>query len=399
MRFSGSRLPSARLPSVLLFILLGAAGASVGCSSSSSNPADVDAAPTDSGAIDAADAADVDDVPPPSDAPFDASSLPARLTIEHDHLLDPDGHRVVLRGWNWGNWGTEQPQDAADNVAQGANAVRIPLRWWGGYPATMEARDDASEGHIVPARLAELDHTIADATSKGLWVVLFVDSNCGQASATRDTAAACGTASDGTPNNFVNDSKSRDTFFETWTFLAARYAEVPYIAMYELLPEPNFGCKDGGGCPDWTLAKKFYSALVPLVHAADPRTPVLVGPNGGYEVKHLEESFMPGTTGVVYTGDLLAHASSDPASVGLLTAFRAAHDVPVFVQQVGVPKSTAGATDIVNRVLGQLHDADIGWTWWTYREPFGVGNGFAPWYGTPWHEDDAWLALITNWFR
>ena len=386
MRFS---LPVSGLACGLAFL------ACFGCSSSgASNPAADDAALVDSASSDvAADATDaIDD--------GDGAAPALRLAVEGDHLVDPDGKRIVLRGWNWGNWGTEQPQDAKDNAEkQHANAVRIPVRWWGDYPASMNARDDAApEGHMNVDRLKELDHTIQDATRAHLWVVLFIDSNCGQASSVHDTVAACGTGSDGKPANFMNDTASRDAFFDLWKFLAKRYASTPYIGMYELLPEPNFGCKAGGGCPDWTLSNEFYTALLPVVRAADPRTPVLVGPNGGYEIRQLETAFMPGTEGVVYTGDLLQHAASDPASVDLATAFRAAHGVPVFIQQVGVPKSNATATDIVNRVLGQLRDADIGWTWWTYREPFSKGDGFAPYYGSPWQEDTAWLGLISGYF-
>ncbi|MGZ3420796.1 MAG: glycoside hydrolase family 5 protein [Polyangiales bacterium] len=333
------------------------------------------------------------------DAVVDGPPAVPRLSVDHDRILDPDGKPIVLRGWNWGNWGTEQPEDAADNAAQGANVVRIPIRWWGDYPKDMNARLDGEGGNMNGDRLKELDRTIADATSKHLWVVLFADSNCGQASSVHDTVEACGTGSDGKPANFMNDDKSREAFFVLWKFLASRYANTPYIGMYELLPEPNFGCKAGGGCPDWSLSNKFYASLIPIVRAADPRTPILVGPNGGYEIRQMETSFMPGTTGIVYTGDLLQHAASDPASVDLAVAFRKAHDVPVFIQQVGVPKSNAMATDITNRVLDQLRDAGIGWTWWTYREPFSAGMGFAPYYGMPWQKDADWLATITSHFR
>ncbi len=369
------------------------------CSSSSSTSPDA-ADPADDAPPDVT--SDVTSDAPPGDAPSEAIDAPAiapRLTVSHEQILDPAGKPILLRGWNWGDWGTEQPEDASKNAAQGANAVRIPVRWWGGYPAWMNARDDASPGHMSPARLAELDHTIADAAAAHLWIILFLDSNCGQASPANDVVADCGTGADGLPANFMNDTKSRDAFFELWKFIAARYASAPYIGMYELLPEPNFGCKGGVGCSDWSVSNKFYASLLPIVRSVDPRTPVLVGPNGGYEMKQIETSFMPGTEGVIYTGNLLQHGASDPASVGVAKTFRAAHDVPVFIQQLGVPKSNATATDIVNRVMGELRDAGIGFTWWTYREPYSAGNGFAPYYGTPWKEDATWLALITSYFR
>src|SRR3954454_19522978 len=63
----------------------------------------------------------------------DGGAPPMRLSVSGQEILDPSGTPIVLRGWNWGQWGTMQPQDAADNRAQGANVVRIPLRWWGAW--------------------------------------------------------------------------------------------------------------------------------------------------------------------------------------------------------------------------------------------------------------------------
>ncbi len=84
------------------------------------------------------------------------AALPKRLSVSGANVLDPQGRPIVLRGYNWGQWGTVQPQDAADNVAQGANSVRIPLRWWGDWRDGVDSRDVASPGHIDPAHLAIL---------------------------------------------------------------------------------------------------------------------------------------------------------------------------------------------------------------------------------------------------
>lgn len=359
-----------------------------GCSSSSfAVPAD-DAAPSDGIASDAA----IDTAP----------ALAARLSTSGEQILDPDGKPIVLRGWNWGEWKAWQlgkGGDAEQNEIQGANAVRIPLRWWGDYPNGANARDD-SEDHIDQAHFDDLDAAVKDAVAHHLWVILFIDSNCGQASTVRDTIEACGTGSDGNPASFMNDEASKAAFFAAWKAVAAHFANTPYIGMYELLPEPNFGCKAGGGCPDWSLSKTFYQSLIPVVRAADPRTPILVGPNGAYRIEQMETSYMPGVDNVVYTGDLLEHASSNAASVGFATAFRAAHHVPVFIQQFGVPKSNPDAKTIVTSVAKQLSDASVGFTWWTYREPRSPGGkGFAPYYGQPYQEDAGWLAFITGFFR
>ena len=43
-----------------------------------------------------------------------------RLTIDKHRILDPDGHQIVLRGYNWGQWDTWQPDDGNDNASDGA---------------------------------------------------------------------------------------------------------------------------------------------------------------------------------------------------------------------------------------------------------------------------------------
>jgi len=152
------------------------------------------------------------------------TALAARLSVDGDKILDPSGVAIELRGWNWGQWGSEQAQDAADNAAQGANVVRIPLRWWGFYnnedqtsdPVTrIDSRSDDAPGHIEPQHLRALDRMIRDAACHGLWIDLFLDSNCGQASATGGTAAYCGTVASGAPASFANDPEMVEEFSQT----------------------------------------------------------------------------------------------------------------------------------------------------------------------------------------
>src|SRR5205814_948010 len=153
-------------------------------------------------------------------------SAQPRLSVSGAQVLDPQGHPIILRGYNWGQWGTVLPQDAADNVTQGANSVRIPLRWWGDWRDGVDSRDPGAPGHIDPAHLAILDQTITWATSHHLWVTLFVDSNYGQGAA-------------GRTDNFWTDPAMKKQFTEVWQFLTRRYLHTPLMGAYEILPEPN----------------------------------------------------------------------------------------------------------------------------------------------------------------
>jgi hypothetical protein len=330
------------------------------------------------------------------------TTVAARLSVSGSQILDPSGKPILLRGWNWGQWGSVQPQDGADNSMQGANVVRIPLRWWGMYAdASIDSRSDAAPGHIDPAHLTLLDATIKEATDNHLWVDLFVDSNCGQASVMNDTAAYCGIGSDGQPANFVNDAMSKQKFIELWEFLVKRYSNTPFIGMYEILPEPSFTCSTNG-CKDWTTAPTFYASVIPYLRAIDARTPILVGADGGYELKQIATAYMPNVPNLIYTGDILTNSTNTPTYITGAAGFRTQFNVPIFIQQVGLPKSDTNAAMNADMILSLLNGNGIGWTWWTYRETRSPnGLGFAPYWENngPWSEDSAWLNLITGRFK
>lgn len=368
------------------------------------------------------DAGGASDAGPPPDAggPTDAGSPPdagtpipscldvdagpfARLSVRGADILDPDGNPIVLRGWNWGEWGTATEQDAIDNHDQHATAVRIPVRWWGDYPAGMDAYDPSGPPYLDASRVCELDRTISWAVNHHLWVILFIDSNCGQGSLQRDTVAACGAVADGGPANFSNDPEMKQRFTASWAFLADRYKDVPFIGMYEILPEPNFTCGAHDACPDWSIFPAFYASIIPSVRAADPNAPILVGAGGGYDIGHIATAYIDGGSGIVYTGDLFEHAIRDPTSYPAVTNFRIQYDAPVFIQQIGIRKSS-DAGILVDDTLNQLNDGGIGWTWWTYRESNAPnGLGYAPWFkGSSsdggWTLDQNWLELIDSHF-
>ena len=253
---------------------------------------------------------------------------PSRLSVSGAQILDPNGTPIILRGWNWGQWGTAQPQDGADNVTQHANVVRVPLRWWGQYgDPSVDAYQDGAPGNIEPGHLTALDAVIQEATAAHLWVDLFVDSNCGQASVSNDTASYCGTVG-GSPANFLNDPAMKQKFVDVWTFLAGRYKDTPYIGMYEILPEPSFTCT-ATACSDYSTAPTFYASIIPSIRAVDPRTPILVGPDNGYDVRHIATAYIPGVSGLIYTADFLSYASTHPEWLSYATSFRTAKNVPI----------------------------------------------------------------------
>jgi uncharacterized protein YndB with AHSA1/START domain len=235
---------------------------------------------------------DVPDAPVSPDAP-PPPAPPPRLTIAGAQILDPSGQPIIMRGYNWGQWHTTQPNDAPDNVTQGANSVRIPLRWWGDWKDNVDSRNEAEANHLDPAHLTILDQTMQWASDNHLWITLFVDSNNGQ-------------GADGATDNFWTDPAMKQEFVEVWQFLVQRYRDLPYLAAYEILPEPR-----ATGVTN-TAVREFYESIIPAIRALDARTPIVVGPNDAYNLHDLEDAFSTVDDKLIYTGDYFIFPNADP---------------------------------------------------------------------------------------
>lgn len=354
-----------------------------------------------------------------------------RLSIQDDKILGPDRTPIQLRGWNWGQWNTllagdqfpdhpgsrrNDPSDGADAAGQGANVVRILLRWWGEYGTDndnmdrfglpIDSRDEVNgTAHVSKKALRLLDDMITEATSHGLWVDLAVDSNCGQESPS-DVDLYC--SEGGRPHrNFNNDQVMKDEFKDIWTYLADTYRDHDHIGMYEILPEPQFGCTTGATDCDYVATRAFYTELIGTIRHEDHRTPILIGPGSGYAMKHIYDAYLDdqgNTMQVIYTANMLSAEAQSMDQLGTFTQFRSDRNVPVYVQQVGIVQSdvkdmagnldpAAYRADVAN-VLGTLDQGKIGWTWWTYREQKPNGDGYAPWFlASP---PDTWSAAVTT---
>ena len=332
-----------------------------------------------------------------------ATASPPRLAVHGSDLVDPSGRSLQLRGWNWGHWGSVQPQDAADNAAQGANAVRIPLRWWGAWGGRdVDSRDDAAvaTAGIEPGHLRTLDAMVAQASRAGLWIVLFVDSNCGQnGTQDADERAYCDPEHRYPQgHNVWTDTDARRRFVAVWRFLAQRYRDVPHLGLFEPLPEPN----PSGVAPAAITA--FYDEVLRAVRPLAPGVPFLVGARR-YRAEHVDAAWNPAWRDVVYTGNMFLHPGAHglagvDARLQALTQLRAARHVPVFVQQVGVRSGEDPDRRGLDAMLDALAAARVGYTVWEYR---GAANpdekGVLYRRAGGWVAKDAWLRDIAAHFR
>ena len=313
-----------------------------------------------------------------------------RLTIDKRRILDPDGRQIVLRGYNWGQWDTWQPDDGNDNASDGANVVRIPLRWWGDWHDGTDSfiADDPQvtcipdSAHVDPDHLTELRDTIQEATDAGMWVVLMVDSNYGQGAEMR-------------PNNFWTNTCMEQRFELLWTLLATKYRSVPHIAAYEILAEPKPDGFDG------RQVREMYEKWIGVIRQVDHNTPVIVGPTNDYDLSRLDEAYTMVDNKVIYTGNYFIHDDehADPTDRNhYITAFLGSHPAPVWINQVGIK---SGVDSEAEAAAGTLLDAfakeSVGWTWWTYRERNSTIQGYGVFYQTDdghWHERGDWREYL-----
>lgn len=301
---------------------------------------------------------------------------PPHLHLDGSSIVGPDGNPLTLRGWNWGRWGLAQSSDAADNSAQGANIVRIPLRWWGYYESPgLDSRDDSQTktGGIDASHLATLDAMIAQASAAHLWIILFIDSNCGQNGTQDANEIAYCDPTNRYPNghNFWSDPDARAKFIKAWQFIAARYKDTPYLGMFEPLPEPN-----PSGVDDADVTA-FYDEVMSSIRAVAPGIPFILGPRA-YRMTLADSAYNANWTDVIYTGNLFLHTDGTQEQniadlrtrLQYLLNLQHSQNVPIFVQQAGVRSGDDPDLTYLNALLSLLNGSNVGYTYWDYRDTY-----------------------------
>ena len=112
----------------------------------------------------------------------EGNELPPRLRCSGGELLKPNGQPIILRGVSFGSWGEDSGDDAPQVKALGANCVRIALRWWGRHgsnPEDVDSRDNDGVAFLKRENVAKWLDMITACSAAGMWVIPFIDSNCG----------------------------------------------------------------------------------------------------------------------------------------------------------------------------------------------------------------------------
>lgn len=205
----------------------------------------------------------------PYPSAFDASQLSPQsfLRVEGNTIVDAAGAPFVLRGVSIGDpdklkqqkqWRKGVFEEIAD---WGANTVRIPV-----HPVAYRRRGRE-------AYLALIDQAVSWANAEGLYLILDWHS--------------IGLLDTGLFQHSMYDTSRAETF-RFWKDVAARYRNVPTLAIYELFNEPT---SMGGalGRPDWHQWKSTLEELIDLIAAADPGViPLVAGFNWAYDLSWVE---------------------------------------------------------------------------------------------------------------
>jgi hypothetical protein len=333
--------------------------------------------------------------------------LPARLHCAGGQLVKPNGQVLRLRGVSFGSWGEDDPADAVQIRAIGANVVRVALRWWGRHgskPGDVDARDNDGFALLKRSHVAHWLDMISACAAEGLWTVPFIDSNCIQSGTQdADTRLYCdpygswGAAG----RNALTDPAMRKIFAEVvWPAAAARLRAVDKVAMLELQPE----MMDGRGPEVAAAVRDFYRQVIAGIRSVDADTPVLVGARDGYRIEHAAEAYLSERSDVVYTGNLLNQYVTDAdkfdSGLAALLQLRADKGVPVWGQQVGRKTGSDRNLQHMARALDRLDEEDVGYAWWQWKQNTSAPDEYALNYktqdGRGWIQKSDEVALLAT---
>lgn len=346
------------------------------------------------------------------------SGTPLRLlrpVVRGAQVLFPDGSSLdQYRGWNWGRFGTAKESDADLAKQQGARIIRLPLRWWGnnlddlGQGLTSDSRDDLSPSTagINPVHLAILDQTVAWCEARGIWFILFIDSNCGQSGTQTGEPEYCTMNAGGPlawPNgrNFLTDPSQFAKYRKVWQFVARRYRNSPSLGIFEITPEVGWDT----GTPDDII--NYYRILSADIRQCAPGVPFIVG-GESYKLPKVKTVYDARAIDYIYTGDAFIHSAATPdpvtdvqGRIDNLIDMRAKLNVPVFLQQLGC--TTGEDLSDFTYTRGLLNYAlanNIGGTYWELRDANNNSAGFGAIYsdfqGVD-HVKPDYMAIIAQW--
>ncbi|MFJ8625152.1 cellulase family glycosylhydrolase [Kitasatospora sp. NPDC093550] len=337
-----------------------------------------------------------------------AAHVPTGTATDPDgrtSLTDAHGRRLHLRGFNLDKYAEATEADLTSIAAQGFTLVRLPVSW---------TRLEPTRGHLDPVELRRLRQLLGRADRLGLLVLIdfHQDVYGPQFGGGTNGIPPWATRDDGLPftpdpddwfagyfqpavqaafRHLYDDPDLRAWQADFYTRLARELRGHRSLLGYDLFNEP-FGPVDGDPTDPAVLAAAsaaleqgrladMYRRLITAVRRADSRAWLFVEPTVlvGQGVPTRLPGFTdprPGAPRLGYAPHFYDTAVEngadwDPSDgfveryAAAITAYPAAHRLPVLVGEWGPPNSrTPGNTLLVRRQVAAMDGFAAGWTMW-----------------------------------
>lgn len=306
--------------------------------------------------------------------PIQGTSASGWLSTVGSQIVDANGMPVRLAGVNWfgmettnysphGLW-TRGYKEMMDQMKQeGFNLIRLPFSQEAFQPGKVPNGIDFSKNADLQglSAIQILDKIVAYAGEIGLRIMLdHHRSNAGNG-----------------PNDnglWYTSQYSETAWINTWTMLAARYANNPTIVAADLNNEPHNGTWGTGGTNDWRLAaERAGNAIL----AVNPNWLIVV------------EGVANGPSGSYWWGGNLSAAGQYPVRLNVPGRLvYSPHDYPSTVYQ----QSWFSASNYPNNLPG-VWDANWGYLYKQGIAPILLGE-FGTKYQTT--SDQVWLSKLVE---
>ena len=350
--------------------------------------------------------------------------LVVRADADGARIVDADGNRVTLRGFNINQLGeyfqrdpalaTVQPlteQDFADIASLGMNVVRLTLSW---------SLLEPERGQVSQAYLDRVRQALGWARAHGVRVLLDIhqdawSTHVAAPPGTRccagtdpmigwDGAPAWATLTDGTPPCQVtgrdlapNVSRAFQSFYvdrdgiqtrlvQDWQVLAREFGDDATVAGYDLLNEPNFG--ESPPLASTLLLANYYARAIQAIRAGEAQRAggfhhlVLIEPSiiwSGFGIDNLPPRAFTPDTQIVFSPHLYNESITADQDFGvtlvsvergyaLARAAAAQLGAPLWIGEWGYFRSSPLDNPLMQRSASAEDVAPVGSTFWVWKQ-------------------------------
>ncbi|MDX1644716.1 MAG: glycoside hydrolase family 5 protein [Thermoanaerobaculia bacterium] len=202
----------------------------------------------------------------PYPQPFDVSNLaeqPSEVRVEGNRFVDARGDTVVFRGVSIAD------PDKVERDGRWSKALFEAVRSWGANVVRIPVHPAAWRGRGREAYLELLDQAVVWASEVDLYLVVDWHS--------------IGNLESGLFQHPMYDTSKSETL-DFWRTVAARYAGISTVALYEIFNEPT-GFGGRLGTVSWPAWRAFNEEVIGVVRAHDPSAiPLVAGFDWAYDL-------------------------------------------------------------------------------------------------------------------